>query len=131
MQLTTTAISHIFFVVHVMIKVLISDKIDCTGCTKFHWVYPLKLFCFILIILVKFSCLWSIFLVAQRGTNSHGVNPLLFSKHNYINMYENYPCIKTVVSMILRQRNNKAGLYCYTFHNFRLKLLVFILWLVL
>ena len=36
------------------------------------------------------------------------VNPLPISKNNYVNVFENYLCIKTVVAVIFIQRNNRA-----------------------
>ena len=37
------------------------------------------------------------FIVDQSGTKYHWVNPLPIFEHNYINVFEKYWCIKTVV----------------------------------
>ena len=41
-------------------------------------------------------------IVVQIGTKYHWVNPLQNFKHNYVNVFEKYLCIKTVVTVIFR-----------------------------
>ena len=56
--------SSLFFV-NVLIIVLVVNKRVGPRVTKDHWVHPLNFRCFILIMLVKFSCLLSIVILSR------------------------------------------------------------------
>ena len=47
-------------------------------------------------------------IVGQGGTKAHWVNTLQNFKHNYVNVFEKYLCITTVIAVIFRQRDTKA-----------------------
>ena len=73
---------------------------------------------------------WGV-LKVQSGTKAHWVNPLPIFKKRYVNVFEKYWCIKTVVSIRGVARCTKAiiiknnNLFCNIVHNVCLLFLVF------
>ena len=89
---------------------------NCFGCTlnippkgqKGPLVLSLDLFFFLNNTGDIFMFVRYFFVVYQRGTKAHLVNPFPIFKHNYVNVFFNCLCVKTVVAIIFIQGNNKA-----------------------